>query len=530
MIAMSSLSKKLIATTALSSCIALVPLAAEADLHNPPMAPDANNASQPSAVQNLDVGKFISPEMCGAKGDDTTDDTAAIIGMFAVVGGGTSAACPNFGSGGSWTVKLFHKIYKVTGQILVDIGTFTNNLQSDGLKIIAADAGSDIDGQTIPNVTIASGSYNSGTGAVNLTVSASHNIPVGGIFNIQGAAGTGSFASLNGEWVATAGTTGTTLNFTAATSLTLTVTGGNVGSPTLAVTCSGVANGCNNLVLGQGGRVTVKGSNNYGKVFVLDRPDLTDKFLISVIDKLVPQNFSTNANASGAEINNVALSRLAIEGTTVGTGGGANGAGLVLNQLQGSTLEYHGGWPNGIGLDLEGTVTGNTIVGKFSGATALKIGNASVQHNTFVNPDLSSSTTGINASAGSANLVLNPYFGADNPFYASGTPVGLAEIDSVVPYGQITSTGTVSANLPDPLPYAEYDVIIVNGITSLTLGMPRCNAGSDGKKVHVGTAATVSAITWNTQTAGNTAGAPSSLSAAAFGLKCRGGEGTWRPI
>ena len=78
------------------------------------------------------------------------------------------------------------------------------------------------------STTISSGTYTTGTGAVTLTTAASHGLGVGDTFTIASAAGTGSFAALNGTFVATTGTTGTTLNFTIVTGLTITITGGNV--------------------------------------------------------------------------------------------------------------------------------------------------------------------------------------------------------------------------------------------------------------------------------------------------------------
>ena len=78
------------------------------------------------------------------------------------------------------------------------------------------------------STTISSGSYTTGTGAVTLTTAASHGLGVGDTFTIASAAGTGSFAALNGTFVATTGTTGTTLNFSIVTGLTITISGGNV--------------------------------------------------------------------------------------------------------------------------------------------------------------------------------------------------------------------------------------------------------------------------------------------------------------
>lgn len=80
------------------------------------------------------------------------------------------------------------------------------------------------------STTISSGTYTSGTGAVSLTTAAGHGLNPGDTFEISAATGTGSFASINGEQTATAGTTGTTLNFTIATGLTLTITGGTIAS------------------------------------------------------------------------------------------------------------------------------------------------------------------------------------------------------------------------------------------------------------------------------------------------------------
>lgn len=80
------------------------------------------------------------------------------------------------------------------------------------------------------STTISSGTYNGTTGAVSMVTAAAHGLNPGDTFEISGMTGTGSFANLNGEWTATAGTTGTTLNFVAATGLTLTITGGTLGS------------------------------------------------------------------------------------------------------------------------------------------------------------------------------------------------------------------------------------------------------------------------------------------------------------
>ena len=84
--------------------------------------------------------------------------------------------------------------------------------------------------QLVPysSTTISSGTYTSGTGAVALTTAANHGLLPGDTFELNTMTGTGSYALLNGEWTATTGTTGTTLNFTGPVGATLTITGGNV--------------------------------------------------------------------------------------------------------------------------------------------------------------------------------------------------------------------------------------------------------------------------------------------------------------
>jgi len=99
------------------------------------------------------------------------------------------------------------------------------------------------------STTISSGTYTSGTGAVSLTTAANHGLNPGDTFELSSVTGTGSYAQLDGEWTATAGTTGTTLNFTAATGLTLTISGGTVSSGgALTVTIIDVQTGNSQVV------------------------------------------------------------------------------------------------------------------------------------------------------------------------------------------------------------------------------------------------------------------------------------------
>jgi hypothetical protein len=79
-------------------------------------------------------------------------------------------------------------------------------------------------------LTIGSGTYDNGTGAVVLTLSApTSTIPVGYLITVQGLTGTGAFGSLEGTFTAATGTTGSTVKFVTSPALgASTITGGNV--------------------------------------------------------------------------------------------------------------------------------------------------------------------------------------------------------------------------------------------------------------------------------------------------------------
>ena len=75
---------------------------------------------------------------------------------------------------------------------------------------------------------VTSGTYTSGTGAVSLVTNLAHGVTVGTVFSISAVTGTGAdINKLNNiRAVATAGSAGTTLNYTAATGLDVTSIGG----------------------------------------------------------------------------------------------------------------------------------------------------------------------------------------------------------------------------------------------------------------------------------------------------------------
>lgn len=166
----------------------------------------ANNPGIPSNAQSL-IAAAIQNGFSGQDGG-----TKARIGsiLYASRYYGDVASC------GSWVNIIDIQI----GTDAIPDVTFTGSIAGTALSIEVA--------------TVSSGSYTSGSGAVSLTTSAAHGIPVGGSF-IVNITGTGSIAALSGKFVATSGTTGSTLNYVAATGLTVTISGGTFTDGTIAV-------------------------------------------------------------------------------------------------------------------------------------------------------------------------------------------------------------------------------------------------------------------------------------------------------
>lgn len=76
--------------------------------------------------------------------------------------------------------------------------------------------------------TVSSGTYSTGT--VTLTTSAPHGLSPGNAVTVSVATGTGSFAAINGTYTCDAGTTGSTIIYTIAIGLTMTITGASFNS------------------------------------------------------------------------------------------------------------------------------------------------------------------------------------------------------------------------------------------------------------------------------------------------------------
>lgn len=118
-----------------------------------------------------------------------------------------------------------------TASLLTQLSDLSAILQSS-LAVASLTWSGGIVTVTLENTTIVSGTYNSGTGLVTLTLTATINVTPGMLVNVSGATGTGAFAQIDGTFTAAVGSSGTTLEYTIATGLTMTITGGNVSQTT----------------------------------------------------------------------------------------------------------------------------------------------------------------------------------------------------------------------------------------------------------------------------------------------------------
>jgi hypothetical protein len=84
-------------------------------------------------------------------------------------------------------------------------------------------------GGTTCSYAISSGTYTTATGAVSLTMASGPGLASTNILGVTNFTGTGNASQLSGVYTAASGTTGTTVNFTAATGLgTISITGGTL--------------------------------------------------------------------------------------------------------------------------------------------------------------------------------------------------------------------------------------------------------------------------------------------------------------
>ena len=114
------------------------------------------------------------------------------------------------------------------------------NLASLAGGLVSASVSWDFDGQMLipySAPSFSSGSYDTATGIVTLNTAANHGLLPGDEIVVSAAAGTGSYAAVNGRQTLIAGTATTVLKFTIAAGLTITLSGATLDTGgALAVT------------------------------------------------------------------------------------------------------------------------------------------------------------------------------------------------------------------------------------------------------------------------------------------------------
>lgn len=114
-----------------------------------------------------------------------------------------------------------------TSYLLTQLSTLASILAAS-LPLASVSQTGGVATATLAATTISSGTYNGTTGLVTLTLASNIKLLPGASVTVSATTGTGSHASIEGTFTAIVGTSGATLEYTVATSLTMTITGGNV--------------------------------------------------------------------------------------------------------------------------------------------------------------------------------------------------------------------------------------------------------------------------------------------------------------
>jgi hypothetical protein len=190
-------------------------------------------------ITNAGSGYVTAPSISFTGGGGSGGAATCTVGNGAILSvtvtnegsGYTSAPSVSFSNVGSGTGASANATIGGNGVTSLTLtGTGAGYLASDVLAVTFSGGG-----QTTYTVAATGSTYNSTTGAVSLTLTSSASIGVGATITVENLTGTGGFASLDGVFQTTTGTTGTTVNYTAATALgATTITGGTVVFGTLA--------------------------------------------------------------------------------------------------------------------------------------------------------------------------------------------------------------------------------------------------------------------------------------------------------
>lgn len=182
-------------------------------------------------------------------------------------------------------------------------------------------------------------------------------------------------------------------------------------------------------------------TNINGVGAALGKNDLSDALNACVFDRLYFANASTGASACALEVNYVVQSYLNI---TTNCGGSAiNGDALRLRQVQFSTVTGSGGnAANSMHLT-GGYSFGNTILNWDAEEVkkCVLIDVATANSNTFIGGQLVWTVGGIDATAGSNNIFMNPNFGVVSNKVLNST--GIAVIGDGKGYGTLVGPNAI---------------------------------------------------------------------------------------
>lgn len=291
---------------------------------------------------------------------------------------------------------------------------------------------------TASALPITSGTYNNTTGAVSLTMSASPNLVVGKAFQLAGITDTG-LTTLNGVKVTVTGTSGATVNFTAATGLCpggggcLSITTGSISTVTVSGTVGLIS--IVDIITGTGAPANctisaqVSGTTGGDGVYV---PSATTTLSgASLIDT------STILNVTAVSIGSLAVGQIPVAATVVGVPditaqltGPAGGIGTystfgAARQFTASTtmsggtnlLHFASGVPVG------NILGGPTAVTDSTNPSAIPFGTLATANSSTTTAALGKTIT---ATVNSGDIIQFPPIGPNNsPYFGPVNPTNL---------------------------------------------------------------------------------------------------------
>lgn len=181
-------------------------------------------------------------------------------------------------------------------------------------------------------------------------------------------------------------------------------------------------------------------TNINGVGAALGKNDLSDALNACVFDRLYFANASTGASACALEVNYVVQSYLNV--TTNCGASAVNGDSLRLRQVQFSTVTGSGGNAANSMHITGGYTFGNTIL-NWDAEEVQKcflIDVATANSNTFIGGQLVWTVGGIDATAGSNNIFMNPNFGVGSNKVLNST--GIAVVGDGNGYGTLVGPNT----------------------------------------------------------------------------------------